>query len=117
MKRASTIMPRIVQLTDIHLHGDPSYFHPGNKPDARRQTVHEDGRLWNGNVNVRKSLQLIVQQVVDSELLGKGDLLILTGDLVQDFQYSTYVLLRDTIEAAFLRAWNCGLGRCSCESH
>jgi len=99
-------MPRVVQITDVHLHHDPHYFHPGDKPDRRMQTMRsEDGRTRAGNVNVRAGLELVLEDAARREgPLGPEDLLVVTGDLVQDFRRTTYVLLRDLLLQAAVAA-------------
>ena len=99
-------MPRVIQITDVHLHHDPQYFHPGDKPDRRMQAMRsEDGRERAGNVNVRAGLELVLEDAARREgPLGPEDLLVVTGDLVQDFRRTTYVLLRDLLLQAAVAA-------------
>ena len=99
-------MPRVLQITDVHLHHDPHYFHPGDKPDRRMQAMRsEDGRERAGNVNVRAGLELVLEDAARREgPLGPQDLLVVTGDLVQDFRRTTYALLRDLLRQAAVAA-------------
>ena len=68
-------MPRIVQLTDLHL------------------TSATDGRSWRADVwtNLRRALEHVRREV------GSIDLLVLTGDLANQRRPETYARLREAV--------------------
>jgi Icc protein len=105
-------MPRILQLTDVHLHPDEAHIHPRIGMDgywditpqefARRVTVavDRDGVPLSGQAYPWRTFHAVCAKAHELAAQGGGfDLLVLSGDIVKNRHTPAYRLLRDLLEA------------------